>query len=59
MSAIEELNTLLLSLSALKPPGANKSKITAITNLCIANANVGRDCSLDTRDADPTNLWPM
>ncbi|EKG11296.1 hypothetical protein MPH_11641 [Macrophomina phaseolina MS6] len=39
MSAIEELNTLLLSLSALKPPGANKSKITAITNLCIANAN--------------------
>ena len=41
MSAMEELNTLLLSLSALKPPGANKSKITAITNLCIANANVG------------------
>lgn len=39
MSAIDELNTLLLSLSALKPPGANKSKITAITNLCIANAN--------------------
>ncbi|KAL0258669.1 hypothetical protein SLS55_006169 [Diplodia seriata] len=39
MSAVEELNTLLLSLSALKPPGANKSKITAITNLCIANAN--------------------
>lgn len=45
MSAIDELNTLLLSLSALKPPGANKSKITAITNLCIANANVGRDRS--------------
>ncbi|KAK7515120.1 uncharacterized protein IWZ02DRAFT_57134 [Phyllosticta citriasiana] len=38
MSALEELNSLLLSLSALKPPGANKSKITTITNLCINNA---------------------
>ncbi|KAK8200182.1 hypothetical protein HDK77DRAFT_222892 [Phyllosticta capitalensis] len=38
MSALEELNSLLLSLSALKPPGANKTKITAITNLCIENA---------------------
>ncbi|KAK7533972.1 uncharacterized protein J3D65DRAFT_669687 [Phyllosticta citribraziliensis] len=38
MSALEELNSLLLSLSALKPPGANKTKITTITNLCINNA---------------------
>lgn len=43
MSALEELNSLLLSLSALKPPGANKTKITAITNLCIENATVRSD----------------
>ena len=37
---VEELDPLLLSLQALKPPGASKSKITAITTLCVENPQV-------------------
>ena len=35
MSAMEELETLLQSLQALKPPGVTKTKIESITALCI------------------------
>jgi len=34
MANMEQLDALLQSLQALKPPGATKGKITAITKLC-------------------------
>ncbi|THX88961.1 hypothetical protein D6D04_00024 [Aureobasidium pullulans] len=37
MANVEQLDPLLQSLQALKPPGASKGKITAITNLCVGN----------------------
>lgn len=37
MSAMEELEGLLQSLQALKPPGVTKTKIEAITALCVGN----------------------
>ncbi|PNS14503.1 hypothetical protein CAC42_3789 [Sphaceloma murrayae] len=40
MSQVEELDTLLQSLQALKPPGASKSKIAAITQLCVDNPHL-------------------
>ena len=40
MSAMEELETLLQSLQALKPPGVTKTKIESITTLCIQNIQV-------------------
>jgi protein NRD1 len=43
MANVEQLDPLLQSLQALKPPGASKGKITAITNLCVGNVQV--NCS--------------
>jgi protein NRD1 len=40
MSAMEELETQLQSLQALKPPGVTKTKIESITTLCIQNIQV-------------------
>jgi len=40
MASMEQLDALLLSLQALKPPGATKGKITAITKLCGDNVQV-------------------
>lgn len=37
---VDELDPLLQSLQALKPPGASKGKITAITSLCVDNIKV-------------------
>ncbi|OCK79424.1 hypothetical protein K432DRAFT_299923 [Lepidopterella palustris CBS 459.81] len=37
MSAMEELESLLQSLQALKPPGVTKTKIESVTSLCIQN----------------------
>lgn len=42
MASMEQLDALLLSLQALKPPGATKGKITAITKLCGDNVQVIR-----------------
>jgi protein NRD1 len=40
MANMEQLDALLQSLQALKPPGATKGKITAITKLCGDNVQV-------------------
>ncbi|TKX19501.1 RNA polymerase II-binding domain-containing protein 2 [Elsinoe australis] len=40
MSQVDELDALLQSLQALKPPGASKSKITAITQFCVDNIHL-------------------
>jgi protein NRD1 len=40
MASMEQLDALLQSLQALKPPGATKGKITAITKLCGDNVQV-------------------
>ncbi|KAF2156186.1 hypothetical protein K461DRAFT_275300 [Myriangium duriaei CBS 260.36] len=40
MPGVDELDPLLQSLQALKPPGASKSKITAITTICVDNPQV-------------------
>ncbi|GAM83634.1 hypothetical protein ANO11243_016220 [Dothideomycetidae sp. 11243] len=40
MPGVEELDSLLLSLQALKPPGASKSKISSITTICVENPQV-------------------
>ncbi|KAL1311109.1 hypothetical protein AAFC00_001314 [Neodothiora populina] len=37
MAKIDQLEPLLQSLQALKPPGASKTKIAAITTLCVEN----------------------
>jgi len=37
---MEELETQLQSLQALKPPGVTKTKIESITTLCIQNIQV-------------------
>ncbi|KAI5265631.1 hypothetical protein E4T47_08478 [Aureobasidium subglaciale] len=37
MANIEQLDALLQSLQALKPPGATKGKISAVTTLCVEN----------------------
>jgi protein NRD1 len=37
---MDDLEALLQSLPALKPPGATKPKIDAITSLCITNIKV-------------------
>lgn len=37
MAAMDELETLLQSLQALKPPGITKTKIDAITSTCVDN----------------------
>lgn len=42
MAAMEELETLLQSLQALKPPGVTKTKIDAITAKCMENVQVRR-----------------
>lgn len=39
-ASIDELDGLLSSLNQLKPPGASKTKITAITALCVNNIQV-------------------
>jgi protein NRD1 len=39
-SAVAELENLLQSMLALKPPGVSGSKIGGITNLCNANVQV-------------------
>lgn len=41
-SAVAELDTVLQSMLSLKPPGATKPKIDAITSLCTANVQVCR-----------------
>lgn len=40
MATVDELDTLLASLNQLKAPGASKTKITAITALCVNNIQV-------------------
>ena len=40
MASVEELDSLLQSLQALKPPGVSKSKIEAINTLCITHVGV-------------------
>lgn len=40
MAKVDQLDPLLLSLQALKPPGASKTKIAAITTLCVENVQV-------------------
>lgn len=40
MANVEQLDPLLQSLQALKPPGASKGKIAAITTLCVDNIQV-------------------
>lgn len=40
MANIDQLDPLLQSLQALKPPGASKTKIAAITTLCVENVQV-------------------
>jgi len=40
MSQIQDLEPLLKSLEALKPPGASKSKIASITQICVDNITV-------------------
>jgi protein NRD1 len=42
MASVDDLRSLLQSLTALKPPGVSKSKINEINNLCIAHIGVGR-----------------
>jgi protein NRD1 len=42
MAAMEELEALLQSLQALKPPGVTKTKIDAITAKCVENVQVCR-----------------
>ncbi|KAF2097101.1 hypothetical protein NA57DRAFT_41681 [Rhizodiscina lignyota] len=44
MAAVDELDTLLQSLQALKPPGVAKSKIESINTICISN--VGSDSAI-------------
>jgi protein NRD1 len=39
-NVIDELDTQLASLNTLKAPGASKTKITAITQLCVSNIQV-------------------
>jgi len=43
---MEELEGLLQSLQALKPPGVTKTKIESITALCIKNVQVCSDLLL-------------
>jgi protein NRD1 len=45
MAAMEELETLLQSLQALKPPGITKTKIDAILAKCVDNVQVCGICS--------------
>lgn len=40
MAAIEEIETLLQSLLALKPPGVTKTKIQTLTEKCTENVQV-------------------
>lgn len=40
MANIDQLDPLLQSLQALKPPGASKTKIASITTLCVENVQV-------------------
>lgn len=40
MAGVDQLDPLLQSLQALKPPGASKTKIAAITTLCVENVQV-------------------
>lgn len=40
MAKVDQLDPLLQSLQALKPPGASKTKIAAITALCVENVQV-------------------
>ncbi|KAG8626003.1 hypothetical protein KVT40_006404 [Elsinoe batatas] len=40
MSQVDQLDPLLQSLQSLKPPGASKSKITAITQICVENIHL-------------------
>ena len=39
-SIINEVDSQLASLNALKAPGASKTKILAITQLCVSNVQV-------------------
>jgi len=40
MTSVDQLDPLLQALQALKPPGASKTKIAAITNLAVENVQV-------------------
>jgi protein NRD1 len=42
MSVIDELDSQLASLNQLKAPGASKTKIAAITALCVNNIQVSQ-----------------
>jgi protein NRD1 len=48
MAAMEELESLLQSLQALKPPGITKTKIDAILAKCVDNVQVCGICSHPT-----------
>lgn len=53
MAAMEELEALLQSLQALKPPGVTKPKIDAITAKCVENVQVCRLRGLYSRSCFP------
>lgn len=40
MSAVTEVDNILQSMLALKPPGVSGSKINSITSLCVNNVQV-------------------
>lgn len=53
MAAMEEIETLLQSLKALKPPGITKTKIDAITLKCVDNIQV---CGHAVVHPEPLNI---
>ena len=46
---ITEVDSQLASLNALKAPGASKTKITAITQLCVSNIQVSASIATHCR----------
>lgn len=52
-SIINEVDSQLASLNALKAPGASKTKILAITQLCVNNIQVSDNIVAHYRPAAP------